>query len=73
MVARLFALDLALTADAKLFAIGSRNEEKARAFGAEFCVPYRYGSYAELAGDPRVQAVYIATPASAHKETCCSA
>jgi predicted dehydrogenase len=67
-IARLFASDLALAADAKLFAIGSRNEEKARAFGAEFCVPYRYGSYAELASDPRVQAVYIATPASAHKE-----
>ncbi len=67
-IARLFASDLALAPDAKLFAIGSRNEEKARAFGAEFCVPYRYGSYAELASDPRVQAVYIATPASAHKE-----
>ena len=67
-IARLFALDLALVADAKLFAIGSRSEEKARAFGTEFCVPYRYGSYAALAGDPRVQAVYIATPASAHKE-----
>lgn len=67
-IARLFASDLALAADAKLFAIGSRNREKARAFGAEFSVPYRYGSYAELAGDPRVQAIYIATPASAHKD-----
>lgn len=67
-IAQLFASDLALLPDAKLVAIGSRNKEKARAFGEEFCVPYRYGSYAELAGDPRVQAVYIATPASAHKE-----
>ena len=33
-----------------------------------FVFPIRYGSYAELAGDPRVHAVYIATPASAHKE-----
>ncbi|MEX0806582.1 MAG: Gfo/Idh/MocA family oxidoreductase [Candidatus Binatia bacterium] len=67
-IARLFASELALLADAKLVAIGSRNKAKARAFGEEFCVPYRYSSYAELAGDPRVQAVYIATPASAHKE-----
>jgi predicted dehydrogenase len=67
-IARLFASDLALLPDAKLVAIGSRSKEKARSFGERFGVPYRYGSYAELAGDPRVQAVYIATPASAHKE-----
>jgi predicted dehydrogenase len=37
-----------------------------RAFGKRFDIPRRYGNYAELANDPSVQAVYIATPASAH-------
>jgi predicted dehydrogenase len=67
-IARLFASDLALLPDAKLVAIGSRSQDNGRAFGKEFGIPYRYDSYAELAGDSRVQVVYIATPASAHKE-----
>jgi predicted dehydrogenase len=67
-VARLFASDLALVPDARFVAVGSRSQAKGHAFGEEFGVPYRYGSYAELAGDSRVHVVYIATPASAHKE-----
>lgn len=67
-VAQLFASDLACVPDAKLIAIGSRSWERARAFGKKFGVPNQYGSYAELTNDPQVQAVYIATPASAHKE-----
>jgi predicted dehydrogenase len=67
-VAQLFASDLACVPDAKLIAIGSRSKEKARIFGEKFGVPNQHGSYTELANDPRVRAVYIATPASAHKE-----
>lgn len=67
-VAQLFASDLAYVPDARLVAIGSRSSERARAFGAKFGIPNEYGSYTELASDPRVHAVYIATPASAHKE-----
>jgi predicted dehydrogenase len=67
-VAQLFASDLACVPDAKLIAIGSRSRERARAFGKKFGVPNQYGSYAELTNDAQVQAVYIATPASAHKE-----
>ena len=67
-IAQLFASDLACVPDAKLVAIGSRSKEKARIFGEKFSVPNQHGSYAELANDPRVRAVYIATPASAHKE-----
>jgi dihydrodiol dehydrogenase / D-xylose 1-dehydrogenase (NADP) len=54
--------------DARLIAIGSRSKERARAFGEKFGVPNQHGSYEELANDPRVQAIYIATPASAHRE-----
>ena len=41
--------------------------EKAKAFADRFRMSYRYGSYHALADDPRVDAVYIATPASEHK------
>ena len=67
-IARLFASDLACVPDAKLIAIGSRSGERAREFGKKFHVPNQHGSYAELANDPQVEAIYIATPASAHKE-----
>jgi len=65
-IAHRFASDLACVPDARLVAIGSRSTEKVQAFGKRFDIPRRYGNYAELANDPSVQAVYIATPASAH-------
>lgn len=67
-VAQLFASDLVQVPDARLLAIGSRSKERARVFGERFSIPNQHGNYRELASDPRVQAVYIATPASAHKE-----
>jgi predicted dehydrogenase len=67
-IAQLFASDLACVPDARLVAIGSRSKETARVFGEKFGVPNQHGSYPELANDPQVQAVYIATPASAHKD-----
>lgn len=67
-IAQLFASDLACVPDARLVAIGSRSRDTARVFGEKFGVPNQHGSYPELANDPRVQAVYIATPASAHRE-----
>src|SRR5262245_40128442 len=67
-IAQLFASDLACVPDARLIAIGSRSKQNAREFGKKFAVPNQHGSYQELANDPRVQAVYIATPASAHRE-----
>lgn len=66
-IANRFAEDFVHVTDARLVAVGSRTEEKARAFGAGFGIPNRYGSYRALADDPEVQAVYIATPASSHK------
>jgi predicted dehydrogenase len=67
-VAQLFASDLTCAPDARLVAVGSRSKARARAFGERFGVPGQHGSYMELVNDPHVQAVYIATPASAHKE-----
>jgi len=66
-IAHRFAADFVHVTDARLVAIGSRSGEKARAFGNRFGIPRQHGSYRELADDPDVHVVYIATPASAHK------
>jgi len=67
-IARKFAADLAYAEGAELVAVGSRNQANADAFGDEFSVPNRYDSYADLANDPDVDVVYIATPHPAHHE-----
>jgi predicted dehydrogenase/aryl-alcohol dehydrogenase-like predicted oxidoreductase len=49
-------------------AVGSRSLEKANAFGEEFQIAKRHGSYEALLKDPEVDAVYIATPHTNHAE-----
>lgn len=67
-IATKFAKDLSTVSNAKLYAIASRNLEKAKVFGQEFEADVAYGNYKELTLDPNVDAVYIATPHSFHKE-----
>jgi predicted dehydrogenase len=67
-IARKFATGLTSLSDAQLVAVGSRSQESAEKFAAEFDVPRRYASYAELVNDPNVDAIYIATPHSFHQE-----
>jgi predicted dehydrogenase len=67
-IARLFAHDLALLPDAELVAIGSRTQANADAFGDEFGVPHRHGSYEALVADPDVDAVYVTTPHPGHHD-----
>ena len=67
-MARTFARNLRLAQGAELAAVASRTKEKADAFGDEFNIPRRYEGYAELAADPDVDVVYIATPNTMHKE-----
>jgi len=68
MIARVFAHDLAFVEDAELVAVGSRAGTSAEAFGAEFGVERRHGSYAALAADPGVDIVYVASPHTGHLE-----
>jgi len=63
-----FANDLALVDDAELVAVGSRSVERAQAFAERYGAPAAYGSYEELAADPSVDVVYVATPASRHAD-----
>ena len=62
-----FARGLAVLPDAELVAVGSRTRASAEAFGARFDVPHRHASYAALARDPDVDAVYVGTPHSLHR------
>ena len=66
-IARQFARGLAVLPDAELVAIGSRTAAAAEAFAAMFSVPHRHGSYEDLAQDPDVDVVYVATPHSLHR------
>lgn len=50
------------------YAVASRNHENARKFASEWGFTRAYGSYEELADDPEVQLIYIATPHSLHFE-----
>ncbi|MFB2586898.1 Gfo/Idh/MocA family protein [Herbiconiux liukaitaii] len=49
-------------------AVGSRRAETAEAFAARFGIPAAHGSYEELAADPEVDVIYIATPHPFHAE-----
>lgn len=67
-IARKFAEDLKLIPDAKLVAVGSRSQERANAFAADFGAPHAAGSYAATFSGPRVDAVYVATPHVTHRD-----
>jgi len=58
---------LALVDDAALAAVGSRSIERARAFADRYGVPAAHGSYEDLAADPTIDVVYVATPQSSHE------
>ncbi|GGF68021.1 Gfo/Idh/MocA family protein [Wenyingzhuangia marina] len=67
-IAQKFAKDLATISDAELYAVASRSQEKSDKFADEFNATIAYDTYEALAKDKNVDAVYIATPHSFHKE-----
>ena len=52
----------------EVLAVGSRDLERAREFGAEWGIPRAYGSYEEFLADPDIEAVYIPLPNTMHCE-----
>jgi predicted dehydrogenase len=66
-IARKFAAGLREAEGAELVAVGSQEIGRARAFAALFDIPRAHGSYAELAADPGVDAVYIGSPHARHE------
>ena len=67
-IAHKFSQDLATVEGAELYAVASRSREKATSFAEEFQVSNSYDSYELLVKDPAIDAIYIATPHSFHKE-----
>ncbi len=67
-IANKFADGLSVLSDQKLVAIGSRSLEKAEAFASKYGAERSYGSYEALVADPELDAIYIATPHTFHKE-----
>ena len=63
-----FTRGLKLLENAELYAVGSRDPERARKFAAEFGFKKAYGSYEELATDKDVDIIYVASPHSYHHE-----
>lgn len=65
-IAHKFAEALTVVPDSELMAVGSRAQHTADAFGDEFDAPRKHPSYASLADDPEVDAIYVSTPHPMH-------
>lgn len=67
-IANQFAEDLQLSDNSVLYAVASRNEEKAKIFSERYNSTKFYDSYEALAEDPEIDVIYIATPHTFHFE-----
>src|SRR5262245_22258935 len=66
-IATRFTEDLArLPDDAEILAVGSRTSRAAEECAGRHGIPRAYGSWQELADDPDIDVVYVATPHAAH-------
>lgn len=63
-----FTRGLKILDNVELLAVGSRDMSRARKFADEFGFKKAYGSYEELAADPELEIVYVASPHSSHHE-----
>jgi predicted dehydrogenase len=63
-----FTSGLKILENADLYAVGSREIAKAEKFAHDHGFKKSYGSYEELAGDPAVDVIYIASPHSHHHD-----
>lgn len=67
-ISKKFAQGLTGLDDAELYAVASRTPGKGEAFIEEFGGEKAYASYEELVADPKVDAVYVATPHVFHRD-----
>lgn len=63
-----FTRGLKLLENVELYAVGSRDLNRSKQFAEEHGFKKYYGSYEELASDPDVDIIYIASPHSHHYE-----
>jgi len=67
-IAKKFASDIQLSKNAILYGVASRDIEKAKVFSEKYQSNHYYGSYEELAKNPEIDVIYIATPHTFHFE-----
>jgi predicted dehydrogenase len=67
-IAHKFVSDIKWVKDAEVIAVASRDIQKGEEFAREFKIPKAYGNYKDLANDPDVDVIYIATPHTFHFE-----
>ncbi len=67
-IANKFAVALTLAGRTRLVAIASRDAARGKAFAASHGAEHVYDNYEQLADDPSIDAVYIATPHGFHAE-----
>jgi len=60
--------EIAATPGNEVAAVGSRDADRAAALAGRLAAPRCYGSYSELAADPDVDVVYVATTHGQHHE-----
>lgn len=67
-IAHRVAMGIGFSKNAKLYAVGAREIERAVAFQQRYQVEKAYGSYEELVQDEKIDMVYICTPNGYHYE-----
>lgn len=67
-IAGVFCNTLKELEQAEIYAVASRDQAKAEAFGSKYGATACYGSYEELVEDEQVDIIYIATPIACHYE-----
>ena len=67
-IAETFATDLKLTDSGTVAAVGSRSQAGADKFADRLGIERRHASYEDLAADPDIDAVYVATPHPLHHD-----
>ena len=67
-IANQFCDGLTSLLDHEIYAVASRSAEKSQTFGDKYKATNRYDSYNSLVADANVDAIYIATPHTLHKD-----
>lgn len=67
-IARKFASALEIPKHSRLYAVASRDQNRAKDFASEFNADKYYSDYIDLIQDPQIDVVYIATPHAFHYE-----
>jgi len=67
-IAGVVAQDFRLLSNAKLLAVGSRDQTRAHTFARQHGIAKAYGSYEDLLQDGDIDVVYIATPQMRHRD-----